>query len=237
MWKTRFEVNTRTGHRSSRHRPLLTPSALADPSSSRRLPSVPRAREDSPSALVRPSPPSSRPSLDVLIEEGAEEEEDDDEADGSSSHSINAEQALESIAIAMPKRHSYPTTMKHSAVLPTIAEFNDHELMTDGVSNNSHLDSTHAASMNDRHRQIIGDVPSEDSTTVAERYADRVTYGQLERHDPSGNTAISSKPIPELTIDKRIAELLHRKDQRNERVRDIPLTFASRNRQRRAILS
>ena len=234
MWKTRFEVNTRSGHRSSRSRPLSTSSALTDPYSSRRSPSVPRAREDSPSALVRLSPPSSIPSLDMLIEE--EEDDDDDEADGSPAHSINAEQPLESMPIAMPKRHSYPTTNKHSAVLPTIAESNDHELMTEGVSNNSHLDATRAASVHDRHRTIIGDVPSEDSTTTPERHSNRVAHAQLERNDLSVNSAMR-KPVSELTIDKRIAELLHRKNQRHEKVRDIPLTFASPNHRRRAIFS
>lgn len=108
MWKTRFEVNTPT----SEQKPLRSVSRSY---SSQTTPTVPRMREDSPSALVRPSPPSSTPNLPILTEDDAEDTEQ-----------------LPVISLVRPKynnNNSYPTMSKHSVVLPTIIESHDQELL------------------------------------------------------------------------------------------------------------
>ena len=63
MWKTQFEVSTSNGNGLSRHRTISSSSTLIHQYYSQSSPTVPRVREDSPSAIVRPSPLSSIPDL------------------------------------------------------------------------------------------------------------------------------------------------------------------------------
>ena len=119
MWKTRFEVNT-----PSEQKPLRSVSRSY---SSQTTPTVPRVREDSPSALVRPSPPSSTPNLSILTEEDDEDNEQ-----------------LPPISLVLPKynnNNSYQAMSKHAVLLPTIIESHDQELLPD-VPTNSNTQQT-----------------------------------------------------------------------------------------------
>jgi hypothetical protein len=104
MWKTRFEVSSSHRNHSLHH----YYSGLS--------PTVPRVREDSPSAIVRPSPPSSTPNLEILPEEEEEDEED---------IPYNEQTSLTSLTIR--KQNSYQNLSKNQFVLPTILESHDHE--------------------------------------------------------------------------------------------------------------
>ena len=116
MWKTRFEVSTNHNHDLTRHRNLLSSSSIIHHYYSGPSPTVPRVRENSPSAIVRPSPPSSSiPNLESLLEE--------EDEDIPSSNLIHNEQT-NLVSITLPKQN---LSTKRQIVLPTILESNDHE--------------------------------------------------------------------------------------------------------------
>src|SRR5271155_4850793 len=115
MWKTRFEVSTNNNNGLTRRRNLSSSSSstIIHHYCSGPSPTVPRVREDSPSAIVRPSPPSSIPNLEILPEE---EEED---------IPYNEQPSL--ISLTIRKQNSSQSLPKHQFVLPTIVELHDHE--------------------------------------------------------------------------------------------------------------
>ena len=121
MWKTRFEV---TGNGSTRHRT----SSIIQHYYSRPLPTVPRVREDSPSAVVRPSPPSSMPNLEILTEE------DED----------------------IPTLNEQPSSLRkqnsYQIVLPTIIE--SHEHMPDANIINSYKTQDSFVATNTNYNQV-----------------------------------------------------------------------------------
>ncbi len=179
MWKTRFEVRTSHNNGFTRHRYYSRPS-----------PTVPRVREDSPSAIVRPSPPSSISNLEILPEE------DEDIP------FINNEQPnLTSLNIR--KQNSYQNLPKYQFVLPTIVESHDHEILIDNES--------------------YDDKCKQDNSIVATNtnYNNQIENIDFER-------TLKNNEMMEFTLDKRINELLQqKKSQRQNKVREIMLLFAT----------
>jgi len=114
-------VSTNNGNALTRHRTLT--------SSSRTLPTVPRVREDSPSAIVRPSPPSSISNLEILTEE---------DEDIQYSNPTNHEQPT-----SLRKQNSYEKTDKYQTVLPTIIESNDYDVISENMIHDESIDDQH----------------------------------------------------------------------------------------------
>ena len=114
MWKTRFEMSTKNNSNFERHRTLLS-------SSSQLTPTVPRVREDSPSAIQRPSSSSSSsiPNLESLIEE--------EEIDHPSSKFITK--------TLLSKQNAYQSMSKHRFNLPTIIE--SQEMLNESTISNT----------------------------------------------------------------------------------------------------
>lgn len=123
MWKTRFEVSTAPRSHHPRRRPLSSPPAT---SSLRSLPTVPRVRDDSPSAILRPLSSSSIPSLTILTEE----EETD----------LTCPIADEQRNSPSTKQAVYPAVNKRRLTLPTIIESHDHEAAIDNRTDSPEAD-------------------------------------------------------------------------------------------------
>jgi len=204
MWKTRFEVNTNHNNNLIHHRNLPSSSKIIHHHYSRSSPKVPRVREDSPSAIVRPSPPSSISNLEILTEE-------DDEDIPCSSLTNNEQPNLESIILR--KQNSY------QIVLPTIIESNDHEIMIDNEQNTSH------ESIDDKHKKYIVKLKRQDSFVATNTNYNQVMNIDIEKKERILNTNKNNEMI-EFTLDKRINELLQQKNQRKNKVRGIMLVFA-----------
>jgi hypothetical protein len=144
-------------------------------------PTVPRVREDSPSAIFRPIPSSSIPNLEILREE---EEEDN----------IPSNEQSSLTSLIFPKPNSYQSLPKYHFVLPTIDESHDHESSDDKAKQENSLVAT-----NTNYNQNL----------------------DKERTD-------MNNPMMEFTLNKRINELLkQRKSQRQNKVREIMLLFAT----------
>jgi hypothetical protein len=159
MWKTRFEVSTHNGNDLTRHRTLSSSSKIINHHySSRSLPKVPRVREDSPSAIVRPSPPSSIPNLDIVTEE---------DEDIPYSNTIDNEQPN-----LIRKQFSYQNLNKRQIVLPTIIESNDYD------TNNESID--------DRHNKYV--IKTQDSFVGTNTNYNQVRNIDIERKERILNT-------------------------------------------------
>jgi hypothetical protein len=205
MWKTRFEVSTNNGHSLPRHRPLSSSSKLINRRySSQPLPTVPRVREDSPSAVVRPSPPSSIPNLGILTEE---------DEDIPYSNLINNEQPS-----LLPKQNSYQMINKRQIVLPTIIESNDHEILIDSLPNFINHEST--------DNKYLVKLKPEDSFVGTNTNYNQVMNVEIERKERILNTNKNNEMIS-FTLDKRINELLQQKIQRQNQVREMMFVFAA----------
>jgi hypothetical protein len=203
MWKTRFEVNTNHNNNLIRHRNLPSSSKIIHHHYSRSSPKVPRVRDDSPNAIVRPSPPSSMSNLEILTEE--------DEDIPCSSLTNNEQPNLRSIILR--KQNSY------QIVLPTIIESNDHEIMIDNEQNTSQ------ESIDDKHKKYIVKFKRQDSFVATNTNYNQIMNVDIEKKERILNTNKNNEMI-EFTLDKRINELLQQKNQRKNKVRGIMLVFA-----------
>jgi hypothetical protein len=201
MWKTRFEISTSKNNDWTRHRTLSPSSTLIHHYYSRPSPTVPRVREDSPSAIVRPSPPSSMPNLEILTEE--------DEDIPYSNVTNNEQPSL--LSLTLRKQ----TINKRQMVLPTIVESNDHELMIDSMTN-----ITSSQSIDDRHDEYVVKLESRDSFAATNTNYNQVMNVNIERQlNTNKNNEING-----FAFDKRINELLQQKNP--NKVRGIMFVFA-----------
>jgi hypothetical protein len=201
MWKTRFEISTSKNNDWTRHRTLSPSSTLIHHYYSRPSPTVPRVREDSPSAIVRPSPPSSMPNLEILTEE--------DEDIPYSNVTNNEQPSL--LSLTLRKQ----TINKRQMVLPTIVESNDHELMIDSMTN-----ITSSQSIDDRHDEYVVKLESRDSFAATNTNYNQVMNVNIERKlNTNKNNEMNG-----FALDKRINELLQQKNQ--NKVRGIMFVFA-----------
>jgi hypothetical protein len=227
MWKTRFEVSTGNSTGLSRHRTLSSPSTILHHHYySRPSPTVPRVREDSPSAIVRPSPPSSIPNLEILTEE---ENEDIPCSTGTN----NEQPSL--ILITLPKRNSYQAINRHQIVLPTIVESNDHEVMIDSVPNRNDGNVFNSELIDDDGQdKYFVKLKSQDSRVATNTNYNQVTNIDIERKERSlnGNT---NTELTGFILDKRINEFFQQKNEKQNKVRDIMFAFAASKCQRRNI--
>jgi hypothetical protein len=204
-------MNTSNTNGLTRQRNHSSSSTMIHHCYSRLSPKVPRVREDSPNAVVRPSPPSSMPNLESLIEE--------DEDISSSSLTNNEQPSL--ISTILRKQNSYQTINKHQIVLPTIIESTDHEIMIDNEQHQNDKNILNNESINHRH---IVKLKRQDSLNT--------NYNQLinvdiERKERTLNTNKNNEMMMEFTLDKRINELLQERNQRQNKVRQIRIGFAT----------
>jgi len=193
-------MNTSRSNSLTRHRNLSSTSRIIHHHYSRSSPTVPRVREDSPSAVVRSSPPSSMPNLEILIEE---------DEDIPSTILKNNEQFNSTLR----KQSSY------QIVLPTIIESNDHEIMIENEQNES---------INDQQNKYDIKLKRQDSFVATNTNYNQVINVDIERKERTLNTNKNNQ-IVEFTFDKRINELLQQRKSRQNKVREIMLVFATRN--------
>jgi hypothetical protein len=196
-------VNTSRSNSLTRHRNLSSSSKIIHHHYSRPSPTVPRVREDSPSAVVRPSPPSSMPNLEILIEE---------DEDIPCTILTNNEQ----LNSTLRKQSSY------QIVLPTIIESNDHEQMIDNEQNK------YNESIDDEENKYGVKLKRQDSFVATNTNYNQVNNIDIERKERTLNTNKNNQMI-EFTLDKRINELLQQRKSRQNKVCEIMLVFATRN--------
>jgi len=175
---------------------------------SRPSPKVRRVREDSPIAVVRPSPPSSIPNLEILTEE---------DEDIPCTILTNNEQPN----LTLHKQNSYQIINKRQIVLPTIIELNDHEIMIDNEQNK------YEESIDKKHKKHTVKLKRQDSFVATNtNYNQVMNVVDIDKKERILNTNKNNQKI-EFTLDKRINELLQQKKQKQNKVREIMLVFAA----------
>lgn len=198
MWKTRFEVSTSHSNGLTSHRNLSSSSRIIHHYYSRPSPTVPRVREDSPSAIVRPSPPTSISNLEILTEE--------EDEDIPCTNSPDNEQPN----FLIRKQNSYQTINKYQIVLPTIIETNDHEIINDNEQNNKYDIK----------------LKRQDSFVATNTNYNQVIDNDNQIKEEILNTNKNNQRI-EFTLNQRINELLQQKTRRQNKVREIMFVFAT----------
>lgn len=198
MWKTRFEVSTSHSNGLTRYRSSSS-SKIVHHYYSRPLPTVPRVRDDSPSAINRPSPPTSISNLDILIEE---------DEDILPTNLINNEQTN----LLLSKQNSSQilnNNNKYQIVLPTILELNDHE-------HNQSIDEKYNIQLKQK---------KQDSFIPTNTNNNHILNCDNQRKEEKLNT--KNKQIIEFTLNKRINQFLQKRIPRQNKVRDIMFVFAT----------
>ena len=222
MWKTKFQLHNGHENRSSHHHSPIRSSFFSGLYCSRAAPSISRVRADSPIGVGRSSHRSSMASLEILLEEDEE-----------TAHSKSVDKDENNAILPTTASTSFHrTNSKHRLVLPTIIESHDHETGIDDTSNDIDLDETHRI------------VSTRDSLLVP--CTKDYSLGQTNTNYNSTTSVNSRKrgrifkknqsvEITGFTVEKRINELLQRRNACQEKVCEIFMAFASSNPHRKTI--